>query len=175
MPLQATFTIPDAPEPSHFTELLNTYVSKAHTVFDKVVASILDFVTPSEPASLPTYKGLLDVFDLNPSESTMNFMDELHALISIVESKSSAHDDEKFTALQMNGLAQIAAEHGRGSEVYQTAAQTVKAVLSNVCRLQEPLSLAHCSHSTPMVGRTKAAEACFDRTSFGGHLARLTC
>lgn len=134
VPMKETFTIPDAPEPSHFTELLDLYVSKAYTAYSNVLATVLDFVsTPSQPASLPSYKGLLDVFDLTPSESTMTFMDELHSLVAIVEGGKKKDTEERFTALQVNGLAMIAAEHGRGSEIYQLAAKTVKAVLSNVC------------------------------------------
>lgn len=132
MSLPPTFTIPDAPQSVHFSELLKTYISKAHTIFGQIAASILDLIhTPSQPASLPSYKGLLDVFDLTPSESTVLFMDELNALMELVESKWD-REDAKFTGLQLNGLSQIALEHGRGSEVYNTAAQTLEAIFSNV-------------------------------------------
>lgn len=124
--------IPDAPKSLHFTELLETYTSKAHTIFDRIATSILDVIhTPSEPASLPSYKGLLDVFDLNPSESSALFMDEVSALVGLMESETDT-EDPKFTGLQLNGLSQIEIEHGRSSDVYNTASQTLKAILSNV-------------------------------------------
>lgn len=60
-------------------------------------------------------------------------MDELNALIGVLESEWDP-EDAKFTGLQLNGLSQIAIEHGRGSEVYDTAAQTLKAIFSHVSR-----------------------------------------
>lgn len=75
----------------------------------------------------------MDVFDLTPSESTVLFMDELNALVGTLESEWDP-EDAKFTGLQLNGLSRIAIEHGRGSEVYETAAQTLKAIFSHVSR-----------------------------------------
>jgi hypothetical protein len=130
--LKPTFTISDAPKSAHFEELLDTYISQAHNVFDEVITSVLNFTrAPSQPAELPSYKRFLDIFDLTPSESTVLFMDELRALVSMADSPNE-DENEIFTALKLDGLFRIAREHGRASEVYTTAAQSLRTILSHV-------------------------------------------
>lgn len=129
VPLKPTFTVTDAPSSRHVEELLNTCISQAHKIFDEVITSVVH--VPSQPAELPSYKGLLDIFDLTPSESTALLMDELRALVSIAESPKD-NKREVFTALKLDGLPRIASEHGRSSEVYTTAARSLTAVLSHV-------------------------------------------
>jgi len=139
--LKPTFTVTDAPNSRHIEELLNTCISQAHKIFDEVITSVVQSVhVPSQPAELPSYKGLLDIFDLTPSESTALFMDELRALVSIAESPK---DDERevFTALKLDGLPRIASEHGRSGEVYTTAARSLTAVLSHLASKSRKLAV----------------------------------
>ena len=131
-PSEPTFTMPNAPGPEHFEELVDTFVSQAHNIFDEIITSVLHIIhLASHPAELPSYKRLLDLFDMTPSESTALFMEELRSLASMVE---SPNDRKKgaFTVLRLGGLHRIVSEHGRNSEVYTTAAQTLSTILSHV-------------------------------------------
>ena len=131
MSLPPTFTISDAPSPSEFTKLFSLYAAKAHAIFDKVFSF---FDSPSSSgSSASSYSGLLDIFDITPSESTALFKDELSRLVELVEGgDSSSTGDETFTALQLEGLRQNNEEFGSGSEIYKTACNSLKAVLQSV-------------------------------------------
>lgn len=131
MSLPPTFTINDAPSPSEFTKLFSLYAAKAHAIFDKVFSF---FDSPSSSSSsAPSYSGLLDIFDITPSESTVLFKDELSRLVELVENgDASSAGDETFTALQLEGLARITEEFGSGSEVYKAACDAMRAVLQSV-------------------------------------------
>jgi hypothetical protein len=134
--LEPTFRISDAPESSHFSDLLDIYIEKAHAAFDVVISSFLhsspSASSSSTPSSHSSYTGLLDIFDLTPSESGAFFKEEMSSLVESVERIQRAESEDTFTALQVTGLAKIAKEHGRESAIYIAAAKSLEAVLSSV-------------------------------------------
>ncbi|KAF9507339.1 hypothetical protein BS47DRAFT_1488887 [Hydnum rufescens UP504] len=135
--IQAHFHNTGASSWSTFVDLLNTYIIKAHSVFDAVVSSIFH---SNPPISSTSRKSLLDVFDIVDSESSALFMDEFRALVGLVETEKTDESDS-FTALSLEGLAKIAEEHGRESEVYRTAARSIEALLSHDAILHQKLAL----------------------------------
>lgn len=131
MTSQPSFTIANAPQPSHFSELFELYVEKAHLVFDKVLSSFLDFShRHTSTSSTPSHSNILDVFDVVSSESTTLFRDEFSTLVDMLEERGN--NEELFAGFQVEGLARIAQEHGRQSEVYKTASKALLAVVETV-------------------------------------------
>jgi hypothetical protein len=75
---------------------------------------------------------------LPSSTAVSSFFNDLTSLVDFVESEG----EDRFGAFEINGLGEIAKEHGRKSEVYQLSAEALKGVLSTVSGSYSPASYA---------------------------------
>ncbi|KAG8983669.1 hypothetical protein FRB90_005843 [Tulasnella sp. 427] len=132
--MKQSFTIPDAPSASMFTDLIHAYTERASHIFDSVFSSLSPFLASIKET--PAYKQLLDIFDL-AGDAASHFVEEFGRLVEWVDeeiegkAKATSSDEDKFSAFEVKGLAEVEKEHGRHSEQYLTAAKSVQAVLSN--------------------------------------------
>lgn len=134
--MKQSFIIPDAPSASMFTDLIHAYTERASHLFDSVFSSLSPFLASIKET--PAYKQLLDIFDL-AGEGAKHFVEEFGRLVEWVDEEiegkskaTSSPDEDKFSAFEVKGLAELEKAQGRESEQYITAAKSMQAVLSNV-------------------------------------------
>ncbi|KAG8948161.1 hypothetical protein FRC04_009960 [Tulasnella sp. 424] len=133
--MKQSFIIPDAPSASMFTDLIHAYTERASHLFDSVFSSLSPFLASIKET--PAYKQLLDIFDL-AGEGAKHFVEEFGRLVEWVDEEiegkskaTSSPDEDKFSAFEVKGLAELEKAQGRESEQYITAAKSMQAVLSN--------------------------------------------
>ncbi|OAX37911.1 hypothetical protein K503DRAFT_742026 [Rhizopogon vinicolor AM-OR11-026] len=116
--MSRSFSITGAPS-SSLTSLVSSYLHRATHAYSLVYSELA-----IPPEGIPR---TLDIFSA-PTPGNAAFLAEISTLFSFTEPSPDNHDD-KFASLELTGLFQLAATHGRSSEQYQLAARTVKAIL----------------------------------------------
>ncbi|KAH7924219.1 hypothetical protein BV22DRAFT_1067197 [Leucogyrophana mollusca] len=114
--MQPAFSISGSPAPSSLSSLVSTYLQRARHAYSLVYS---DLSVPSK--GLPR---VLDIFSA-PTPANEAFLSEVLALTEFLEVIS----DDKFAAVELNGLTQLAAAYGRSSEQYITATHTIRALI----------------------------------------------
>lgn len=152
--MKQSFTIPDAPSASMFSDLIYAYTERASHLFDSVFSSLSPFLAAIKET--PAYKQLLDIFDL-AGEGASHFVEEFGRIVEWVDeelegkSKAAKPDEDKFSAFEVKGLAEVEKAYGRQSEQYITAAKSMQAVLSNVRPRLQIRDSSHQLHSCSTV------------------------
>ncbi|KAH9948560.1 hypothetical protein B0H21DRAFT_733042 [Amylocystis lapponica] len=125
-----------------FSSLVPTYLERARH------AHAHTYSQPSHSAGVPR---MLDIFSA-PSSASEAFLSQAAALVDFLE--SAAVPADTFAALELSALAQLAAQHGRTSEQYTLAAETVRGLLSTAVDSAR-LKLAVVSVPAPALGLAK--------------------
>ncbi|KAI0049956.1 hypothetical protein FA95DRAFT_1570917 [Auriscalpium vulgare] len=136
-----SFSLPASSLTTSFSHLISTSLERAPHVYSHVYSE------PAHPAPLPR---LVDLFSI-PSDATERFLSELAALVNFLETDADAPGDT-FGAFELRGLGAIAAAHGRASEPYALAAESLRAALHSALHT-ERLNLALLTHAAGGLAR----------------------
>ncbi|KAH9920152.1 uncharacterized protein B0H18DRAFT_881328 [Fomitopsis serialis] len=100
--------------------LIPTYLDRARHTYSNI------FAPETLPEKTPR---IIDIFSV-PSSASQTFLSQMTTLVDFVESDDIPTD--KFAAVLLTGLSELATEHGRQSEQYKLAAETIRGFLSSV-------------------------------------------
>ena len=109
--------------------VVESYTQKAEHVYGTVITE-----APHAAATLPR---LIDVFGAHPSSATDKFLSEMTQAVYVIETDET----NVFGALSLKGLDELRTEYGRGSEVYQLATESTRALLESAMA-KDKLALA---------------------------------
>ncbi|KAF9818108.1 hypothetical protein IEO21_02950 [Rhodonia placenta] len=115
-----SFVLSSSSSLSSLSSLVPTYLDRARHAYTHV------FAQPSLPEDVPR---IIDIFSV-PSSASQTFLSEMTAIVDFLESNDIPSD--KFAALELRGLSAIAAEHGRDSEQYRLASETIQSTLEGI-------------------------------------------
>ncbi|KAH7904027.1 hypothetical protein BJ138DRAFT_1167232 [Hygrophoropsis aurantiaca] len=119
--LKPSFSIAGSEPRSSLGSLVSTYLQRARHVYSKLYSTVS---LPSAPSSQGR---VLDIFSA-PSPANEAFLAEISVLSEFFESPSSEHSD-KFAALTLTSLPQLASTYGYASAQYTLATRTIHALL----------------------------------------------
>ncbi|KZT10884.1 uncharacterized protein LAESUDRAFT_672451 [Laetiporus sulphureus 93-53] len=114
-----SFSLSDEPSPSSLATLIPTYLDRAHHSYSHI------FSHSQLPTEAPR---IIDIFSV-PSSASQTFLEEMTTIVGFLESDDIPND--KFAAVELRGLAELAAEFGRDSEQYRLASETIRGLLSS--------------------------------------------
>ncbi|EGO00237.1 hypothetical protein SERLA73DRAFT_180710 [Serpula lacrymans var. lacrymans S7.3] len=120
--MEPSFSLLNTPSLSSLSSLVSTYLHRASHVFSYIYS---DLSVPSQ--GVPR---VLDIFS-TPSPANEAFLAEVSVLTDFMDTElhEGGYSAEKFAALELSSLAQLAVTYGRSSEQYQVATQTIKAFI----------------------------------------------
>ncbi|KZT71697.1 hypothetical protein DAEQUDRAFT_665382 [Daedalea quercina L-15889] len=117
---ETSFSLPSDLSAASLSTLIPTYLDRARQAYSHI------FAPESLPEKTPR---IIDIFSV-PSSASQSFLSQMTTLVDFVESDDVPTD--KFAAVHLTGLSELAAEHGRDSEQYKLAAETIRGFLSSV-------------------------------------------
>ncbi|CCL99659.1 uncharacterized protein FIBRA_01679 [Fibroporia radiculosa] len=117
--IKESFSLTLASSPSALSSLIPAYLDRARHAYSQIF---------SEPVLPTTVPRIIDIFSV-PSSASQIFLSEMTTLVDFLESNEFSTD--KFAALELNGLSALAEEHGRDSEQYHLASETIRSFISS--------------------------------------------
>ncbi|TFY54291.1 hypothetical protein EVJ58_g8952 [Rhodofomes roseus] len=117
---EKSFSLSSGTYTASLSTLIPTFLDRAHHTYSHIYA----------PETLPEKTPrIIDIFSA-PSSASQTFLSQMTTLVNFAESDDVPTD--KFAAVLLSGLSELAAEHGRESEQYKLAAETIRGFLSSV-------------------------------------------
>lgn len=117
--LKESFSLLEDSSIYSLASLIPAYIGRARHTYSNV------FSQHSLPQGVPR---IIDIFSV-PSSASQTFLSEMTTLVEFLESDDIPTD--KFAALELTGLSALAEQHGRDSEQYRLASETIRSFLAS--------------------------------------------
>jgi len=117
--MKESFSLSSEPSSASLSSLVSSYLDRARHAYSHI------FSQSTLPGSVPR---IIDIFSV-PSSASQQFLSEMTTLVDFLESDDIPTD--KFAALELRGLSALASEHGRDSEQYRMASETIRSFIDS--------------------------------------------
>ncbi|EIW83395.1 hypothetical protein CONPUDRAFT_164352 [Coniophora puteana RWD-64-598 SS2] len=131
-----------SPQPENLHWLVSGFVKRAQHAYTTVFSTFTSDSTKGVPR-------VLDIFDAS-SASSREFVTQAAALFEFIDSEVPY---DKFGAVELTGLTELASTYGRDSEQYQTASNVIRAAIESVLAQPKARLAIATSENTSVLSR----------------------